>query len=268
MLSQIGVGSAPEPYPYPYITKLNLNYANVSTNGANISTPSTNFIAWTNAVQFFTNAAIRLLRSRPEYTQAAVNLCSNGTIYIPVYPTNFYTPSVHRMMQLAANIYDAGTNRSFIDNATNYYPSVFRPTFGKTVTGTNTFIYINGYTNVESVVASDPIDFAQPVDLRRPIDVLRFPAGSGPIFTNVYGIPYVIGAKQGLPNFNSFTMVPVVQVQRAIQLVKPSLNASPKAPGWQTNISYQIGISNMFGASCWNSYMSNLQPGSDDLCHQ
>ena len=252
MLSQASVASAPEPYPYPYISKLNLNYVNVG------GVSATNFIPWTNALQFFTNAAVRLLRSRPEYT--AANLCSNGTVYIPIYPTNFYTPSVHRMLQLAANIYDASTNKTRTAPFDFDYPSVFRPTFGKTGVGTNSIIYINGYTNVEGVAPSDPI-FAEPVDLRRAGDVLRFPTGSGPILANVYGIPYVIGAKQGFPNFNSFTVVPVVQVNRLIELVKPALNASLKAPGWQTNISYQIGISNMFGASCWNSYMTNYGRG-------
>ncbi len=41
MLSQIGVGSAPEPYPYPYVTKLNLNYVNVAAGGPGF--PLTNY---------------------------------------------------------------------------------------------------------------------------------------------------------------------------------------------------------------------------------
>ncbi len=251
MLSQIGVGSSPEPYPYPYVTKLNLNYANVAANNANISTPSTNFNAWT-PVQFFTNAAIRLLRSRAEFVNSG--LCTNGTIYIPIYPTNFYTPSVHRMLQLAANIYDASTNHAYYTSLD--FPSVFRPTFGKTVTGPNTIIYINGYTNVDAVLTSSDV-FNQPADLRRPAVVASLPSG-GPFLTNIYGIPYVIGVKYGLPSFNNFTMVPVVQVTRSIQLIKPTLTAQLSDPGWQTNISYQIGISNVFAASCWNSYLSTF----------
>ena len=97
-----------------------------------------------NAAQFFTNAAIRLLRSRAEYTN--VNLCTNGTIYIPIYPTNFYTPSVHRMLQLAANIYDAGTNKTGFKPTSDFdFPSVFRPNFWQNRhRGTNSIIYING----------------------------------------------------------------------------------------------------------------------------
>ena len=30
---------------------------------------------------------------------------------IPIYPVNYYTPAVHRLLQLAANIYDASTNK-------------------------------------------------------------------------------------------------------------------------------------------------------------
>ena len=47
-------------------------------------------------------------------------------LHIPLWPTNFYTPSVHRLFQLAANIYDATTNRSLVYP---YLPSVFRPVF-------------------------------------------------------------------------------------------------------------------------------------------
>jgi len=56
MLSQLGTDSAPEPPD-----RLNLNYCNVDTNGYVVPNMATNFIPWTNAAQFFTNAAIRLL---------------------------------------------------------------------------------------------------------------------------------------------------------------------------------------------------------------
>jgi hypothetical protein len=31
---------------------------------------------------------------------------------LQVYPTNYYTPSVHRLLQVAANLYDCTTNRA------------------------------------------------------------------------------------------------------------------------------------------------------------
>ena len=71
---------------------------------------------------------------------------------------------------------------------------------------------------------------------------------------NLYGVPYVIGARTNLPNFNQFSMSPVVQLTRAFQLY------------WtngilHTNVAYQIGVSNVVGAQCWNSYMNSLNSG-------
>ena len=56
----MGVDSAPEQ------NKLNLNYVNVDTNGNVVPDMETNLIPWTNALQFFTNAADRMLR---DYSQ-------------------------------------------------------------------------------------------------------------------------------------------------------------------------------------------------------
>ena len=77
--------------------------------------------------------------------------------------------------------------------------------------------------------------FVQPTDLRRLIDVNSFPTGSGPILTNVYGIPYVVGAKPGFPHFNSYSMVPIVNVTRPIQIVK-DVAGSTNSKLWHTNI--------------------------------
>src|SRR3974377_85475 len=50
-------------------------------------------------ISFFTNIASRLLRS-------AIGLDLGR---IQIYPTNQYTPAVHRALQVAANLYDAST---------------------------------------------------------------------------------------------------------------------------------------------------------------
>src|SRR5690349_6192790 len=52
---------------------------------------------------FFTNVASRLLRSE-------LNLDLNA---LQIYPTNQYTPAAHRLLQVAANLYDCTTNRAF-----------------------------------------------------------------------------------------------------------------------------------------------------------
>ena len=56
-----------------------------------------------------------------------------------------YSSAVNRLLQLAANMYDATTN-NFGVNGNNYnYPSVFRPTFWVTNEFGYTNVYINGY---------------------------------------------------------------------------------------------------------------------------
>ena len=52
---------------------------------------------------FFTNVASRLLHT--EFTF--------GLDGIQIYPTNQYTPSVHRLLQVAANLYDAAATRTY-----------------------------------------------------------------------------------------------------------------------------------------------------------
>src|ERR1035441_6156845 len=87
-------------------------------------------------IGFFTNVAARLLQS-----QLGVSLN-----HIQVYPTNHYTPSVHRLLPVTANLYDAITNRP----ATGYpyLPSVFRPVFSSQPGNLGNQIYISGYQEV------------------------------------------------------------------------------------------------------------------------
>ena len=94
---------------------------------------------------FFTNAADRMLKDYTTRWKTAYVPTNGGVALLAVVNTNFvatfnvtnafgvtgipvwvsnrfvYTPAVQRVLQLAANIYDAST--------TNYYPSVFRPLF-------------------------------------------------------------------------------------------------------------------------------------------
>src|SRR5208283_6149016 len=135
-------------------------------------------------VQFFTNAAIRLL-ANAGYAVGAANSTSNilllgtalvnGTylpvtnLNIPIYPTNYYTPSVHRLLQLAANIYDATTNRNFnVLTATNGFPSVFRPIIRHNIASQQYLIV--GYTEVLDTTLAYPFPTGPlVVDLPYPI---------------------------------------------------------------------------------------------------
>ena len=126
LIAQLGTDSAPEPGG-----KLNLNYRNVDDYGNVVPDMATNFNPWI-PVQFFTNAANRLL------ADAGFKF---STANIQVWPTNFYTPSVHRLLQVAANMYDATTNRMDLSGYP-YLPSVFYPRF---TNAGNDVIYISGY---------------------------------------------------------------------------------------------------------------------------
>ena len=46
----------------------------------------------------------------------------------------------------------------------------------------------------------------------------------------VYGVPWILGAKKGLPNFNQFYMVNAAQVVRKLQVVRPNLIPSSSHP--------------------------------------
>ena len=132
-------------------------------------------ISFDTPLSFFTNVAARLLK-------AQVGLEWDR---IRIYPTNQYTPAVHRILQVGANLYDATTNRSITDYP--YIPSVFRPLF----TNDAGSIYICGYeevTNAALVGIDGPIPTMRDLTLESE----RLAIQSHDM---VYGIPIVIGAK-------------------------------------------------------------------------
>lgn len=247
LLSQLATDSAPEP-----ASKINLNYDNmVQVNGRGIAS-ATNFFSW-KPVDFFTNAAAMLL------TNAGFTLSLNN---LQIYPTNFYTPSVHRLLQLAANIYDATTasNRALaVTPAYPYYPTVFRPIFRRI--GTN--VFIAGY---REVVTAD-MAFANLAPIMVELDhpnppVTQIPVygtGFSPIDKNepmVSGVPLVIGAKKGFPNFNELAMQTQIYISRLLEFRRAAGNPNT-SPVTQTNQMYVIGVTNTFGLEAWNSYLTN-----------
>jgi hypothetical protein len=194
-----------------------------------------------NPLGFFTTVADKMLRSTFSF----------GVTNIPVYSNGIsvYTPSLQRLLQLSANIYEAST--------TNFYPTVFRPVFQSDSFGN---VFIIGYTNLSSVsgfnTVSDSGDFqlAPPHDID---DLLAFPANM-PItdatgLVNVYGVPWIIGAKKGFPNFNEFSMQDVVKVARKLQVIRPNTNSPPNA----TNQMYVVSVTNSMGVEFWNSYTNS-----------
>jgi hypothetical protein len=246
LMSQIGTDSSPES------GKINLNYKNVDNFGNVAANAATNFIPWTNAAQFFNSAANRLLvnagysvgQKKQGFPFSPTNvLVSDGTstgFSIQVWPTNFYTPSVHRLLQLAANIYDATTNR--IDTTYPHLPSIFRPWFWYNPKLKCTFI--TNYTEVTNLDLLTSVKFKEPND----------PSLGGTDMA--YGSPVIIGAKKGFPNFNELEMETRVTVTRKLEFRRAA--GSQNGPIQETNQMYVVGISNVFGVEAWNSYITNF----------
>ena len=279
LLAQLGTDSAPEA------DKLNVNYVNVDASGNIVPDRQTNLITWEPG-QFFTNAADRLLRAyttrwfqsgpsnylatyygiRTNYYYAdGYGIHTNdisgigltnvpffgmtnqipafGVTEIPVWiNSNFvYRSAVQRVLQLAANIYDATTN-STADLGRDY-PSVFRPLFGKNTAGD---IFIINYASVDSVGSASDFRLSIPFDAAI---IAALPGTTVPANDNIYGVPWILGAKKGFPSFNEISMQNVVKISRKLQVVK-----SNPTTYVATNEQYSFGINNSIGIEFWNSY--------------
>ncbi len=257
MLDELGTDSGADD------ARMNLNYRNM-TNGLVIPGMETNCDAWT-PLDFFTNAANILLQ---HYTTVwASNYVANGAGgYVPALNPNYvatfntsepfgignipvlvsnqfvYTPAVNRLLQLAANMYDATT--------TSPYPSVFRPMFTAVQDGNYRDLFITGYTDVPSVSGPGDSQLATPHDVYDVAYVLAVPNS----VQNIYGVPWIIGAKKGLPNFNEFYSRNAVQVTRKLQFTRIN-GLQPGATA--TNEMFIMSITNRLGFAFWNSYNTN-----------
>jgi len=240
MLAQLGTDSTPDQ------KKININYKNTDTNGNVIPGMETNLLGWT-AMDFFTNSAAAMFRQLDlrDFNGNLVTITN-----IPIYEDpvitgvtnlNYYTPAVHRILQLAANMFDATTNRFFNSVGPTNYPTVFRPVFRSQ----GGVAYIVGFEEVTDPTV--PLSFQF-------LDVQNFVKTDQPLnrTINMYGVPWVIGAKKGFPNFNEFSMDNPLTVSRKIQFTNTS--ASATGPPWITNQLFEFSITNSFGVEAWNSY--------------
>jgi hypothetical protein len=305
LLSSIGMGSSPEygvwvysnwlispsnPNLAPLIlkTKVNVNYDNtaqITNSRAPYAPMPTNLVSWT-PIGFFTNAADLLLRSQgfvysnnyPTatpgfYTYTIItNYC--GVTNIPIYsqsnPGVHYDAAVHRMLQLAANIYDA-------TNPTNYestgiiglppvrYPSVFRPLFQIVNPGTtNIGVNIAGYVQVTNDA------FKQMTKPFRDVTSVTNPAFVFDPNGNFAGIPWIVAADKGLPAFYHYTCGSEVFLERKLQFPRP-LDGSGRPitnePPAYTNQFYCMAITNSIGLDAWNPYPTAFFGHVGPLCY-
>jgi hypothetical protein len=270
MLDQLGSDSTPES------GLMNLNYDNLTvTNG---SASVTNYLAWT-PLNFFTNAADRLLKDctafwatnyvptnnyalypngwapvlNPYFTNTfGAGIAPFGVANIPVVVNGqfVYQASVQRLLQLAANLYDSSTN--------SYYPSVFRPVFSHDTFGN---LYIVNFQQIVSVSPNVMIPastFFPP--LQTPLDVsavTNLGSANTAIYRNVYGVPWIIGAKKGFPSFNKLALEDTIQISRKLEVVSSTPGGKTfnnSAVFTATNMMWVFGINTSIGVDCWNPY--------------
>ena len=284
LLSQLGTDSSVDD------TKLNLNYMNVSASGGVVPGMETNLIRWPNGITFFTNAADRMLhayttnwfhRNPSNYLASYYGLVitnyinpdgyglTNVPYYgmtnqipgfgignIPVYLNGrmIYSTAINRVLQMAANIYDASTNAPYPNFA--FFPSVFRPLLNVSINAYETNVSINGYEQIMGLTGLDYFNNlpGHPVEIAY---LFNQPPSTATNY-NVYGVPWIIGAKKYMPNFNQFTLLSQVQVTRKLEFIRP--NASAPLSQYQTNEAFIFNISNILSANFWNSY-SGVYPG-------
>ena len=175
-----------------------------------------------------------------------------GVTNIPVYINGrfVYSSSVQRVLQLAANIYDASTN--------SFFPSVFRPLFSKDSLSN---IVVIGYTNLNSSFVRNTVSGQNDLQLSIPFDAAAIAAlnpGQAlnlPGVDNIYGVPWIVGAKKGFPNFNEFSMNNAVQITRKLQVKRANYSYPPQFSF--TNEAYVFGIGSSLGIEYWNSYTNS-----------
>ena len=289
LISQLGTESVPSTQVRSYrlaiedavptlrevqTNKIHLNYDNFSNH-------QTNFVDWNPGTLFMLSAQRMLMANRmtnpppfnvlnaqgQQVSVPGTNFHLIGDTYvnrdfsltnIQVWPEKApgiheYTANVHQLLQLAANLTEpVTTNRPFAQLAANTFdrlPLVFRPQFGVRKNGS---VVITNYVEVTNDA---------PAQLSRPFRDLRFAAQRAALTPNdnVFGIPWVIAAKKGLPNFNEYGVMTTLEMTRKLEINK----TAPAAPMnlWQTNQMMVIGISNMFGMEAWNSYQTDYPRG-------
>ncbi len=158
---------------------------------------------------------------------------------------------MNRVLQLAANLYDAST--------TNFYPSVFRPLFEYDRSGN---VFIVGYTNLVNGVYTNTVNGLSDFQLSAPLDfpgITNYLGARTLLLTNrvgvnVYGVPWIIGAKKGFPAFNKFGMQTIAKATRKLQIFRSSIPTDVLTTKFATNQLIAFNIRNLLNVDCWNSY--------------
>ena len=121
-----------------------------------------------------------------------IPIYENNSLLYGTNNINYYTSqAVHRILQLAANMYDATTSRFLGPGPTNY-PSVFRPVFRK--------LERRGFR----IVGYQEVSNSAPAFLPY-LEVTNFIQTQPQLYNaniNISGVPWVIGVeREGFPKF-------------------------------------------------------------------
>ncbi len=171
-----------------------------------------------------------------------------GTNY-PGFRQNEYSPAIHRILQVAVNIYDNMTNRYAGGAPTGpYLPTVFRPIYQKTATN----LFISGWMEVTSAAQ---VGNGWTMNLAQMFTNNTVAKNVGLTNDNFYGEHLVIGAKKGHPNFNELALQTTTEISRKLEVVKASAGGKPSA----TNQMFLFSMEQRWGMEAWNSY-SNRYP--------
>jgi hypothetical protein len=191
-------------------------------------------IATPDPVNFFTNLSSRLLQK-----ELGLPLTQ-----IQIHPTNQYTPAVHRLLQVTANLWESTTDEP------EGLPTVFCPRFHVT----NGIVFLSSYALVtnDAALAGLPL-----VDLTAAANAAELIPASGDAL--VFGVPLVIGARKGLPNFNEFSLESIFQLTRKLQL-RRSVTWGPIT---ETNQFFVMSLTTPFGVEFWNSYSNDFTRAVD-----
>ncbi len=269
--------------------KLNINYA-PDNNDPTVDLASSADISFFNdwkPIAWFTNAVHRLLLT--EFTNGLPDrqlLTNSRTAHLghglAIHGTNVirgvtniyrYDAEVHRLLQVAANIYDAThyVSTARPGNPRGDIPSVFRPILYQQQTNGGLLVRIAGFQEVTNAVPLgrpwvDLDDNRQAARLSSNPDVAAILAAG--LDFNAAGIPWVVGAKRGLPNFQEGYWQSRLDITRRLNITKAlPTDALAKTNGrpWEDGrfgafAQYRYDVANTFGMEAWNSYFTLSNP--------
>ena len=262
MLAQLGTDSVPEADIED--GKININFVNIRSWKDGVLYPPTN--TWSQVDETFTNlmgrpgpelffltVATNLLAREPDLAFMVTNRNVSSIFTIPIFTngstatTNLpmagplYSARVHQILQLAANIFDATTGpKRTEDRNFPYFPTVFRPWFMES----NGNVFITNYTMIPETQSA--ISF-QTNYLWRDLESRE---GIQRVDDLVYGIPLIVGARKGYPNFNELAVVSVAEATRKLKVYR----STPGKDWDKLEQQFSLNLKTMIQIEARNSY--------------